>query len=118
MLPGISGTEICARLRAEDATRTLPIIMLSSRREESLRLRGFSAGADDFVIKPFSMPELIARVRALLRRSRFAVANHMLVRGDLLLNHETQKGPSWLTRRPCQQNGIPVASRPFRPTCD
>jgi two-component system phosphate regulon response regulator PhoB len=91
MLPGMSGPEICTRLRAEDATRTLPIIMLSSRGEESLRLRGFSAGADDFVIKPFSMRELIARVRALLRRSRFAVANHLLIRGDLQLDHETRR---------------------------
>jgi two-component system phosphate regulon response regulator PhoB len=91
MLPGMSGPEICTRLRAEDATRTLPIIMLSSRGEESLRLRGFSAGADDFVIKPFSMRELIARVRALPRRRRFALANHLLVRGDLQLDHETRR---------------------------
>jgi DNA-binding response OmpR family regulator len=68
MLAGISGPEICIRLRAEEATRTVPIIMLSARGDESLRLRSFSAGADDFVVKPFSMPELIARVRALLRR--------------------------------------------------
>ena len=60
---GMSGPEICIRLRACDATRMLPIIMLSSRGEEVLRLRGFSAGADDFVVKPFSMRELIARVR-------------------------------------------------------
>jgi two-component system phosphate regulon response regulator PhoB len=52
--PGMSGADICTRLRAEDATRTLPVIMLSSRGEESLRLRGFAVGADDFVIKPFS----------------------------------------------------------------
>ena len=91
MLPGMSGREVCTRLLAEDATRTLPIIMLSSRGEESLRLRGFSAGADDFVVKPVSMRELIARVRALLRRSRFAVANHPLIRGDLQLDHETQR---------------------------
>jgi two-component system phosphate regulon response regulator PhoB len=91
MLPGMSGPEICTRLRAEEATRTLPIIMLSSRGEESLSLRGFSAGADDFVIKPFSMRELIARVRALLRRSRFAVAHHLLIRGDLQLDHESRR---------------------------
>jgi two-component system phosphate regulon response regulator PhoB len=67
----------------------LPIIMLSARGEELMRLRGFCAGADDFVIKPFSMRELIARVRALLRRSRFAVEGHLLTRGDLQLDHET-----------------------------
>ena len=91
MLPGMSGPEICTRLRTEDATRTVPVIMLSSRGEESLRLRGFSAGADDFVIKSFSMRELIARVHALLRRSRFAVANRLLIRGDLQLDHETRR---------------------------
>ncbi len=91
MLPGISGPEFCTRLRAEEATRMLPIIMLSARGEESLRLRGFSAGADDFVVKPFSMREMIARVQALLRRSRFAIADHLLTRGDLQLDHQTRR---------------------------
>jgi two-component system, OmpR family, phosphate regulon response regulator PhoB len=91
MLPGMSGPEICTRLRAEDATRMLPIIMLSARGEELLRLRGFGAGADDFVVKPFSMRELIARVRALLRRSRFDIEGHLLTRGDLQLNHQTRR---------------------------
>ena len=91
MLPGMSAPEICTRLRAEDATRMLPIIVLSARGEEVLRLRGFSAGADDFVVKPFSMRELIARVRALLRRSRFAIADHPLTRGDLQFDHQTRR---------------------------
>jgi two-component system phosphate regulon response regulator PhoB len=65
--------------------------MLSSRGEESLRLRSFAVGADDFILKPFSMRELIARVRALLRRRRFAVANRFLVRGDLQLDQETRR---------------------------
>jgi two-component system phosphate regulon response regulator PhoB len=91
MLAGISGPEICIRLRAEEATRTVPIIMLSARGEEFLRLRGFSAGADDFVVKPFSMPELMARVRALLRRSRANFADHLLTRGDLQLDHQTRR---------------------------
>ena len=90
MSPGISGLEICSRLRAEEATRMLPIIMLSARGEEFLRLRGFSAGADDFVVKPFSMRELIERVRALLRRSRFAIADQVLTRGDLQLDPQTE----------------------------
>ena len=69
----------------------LPIIMLSARGEEFLRLRGFSAGADDFVVKPFSMRELIERVRALLRRSRFAIADQVLTRGDLQLDPQTRR---------------------------
>ena len=91
MSSGMSGPEICMRLRADNATRMMPIIMLSARGDEFLRLRGFSAGADDFVVKPFSMRELIARVQALLRRSRFAVANHILIRGDLQLDHQTRR---------------------------
>ena len=91
MSSGMSGPEICTGLRAEGATRMLPIIMLSGRGEEVLRLRGFGAGADDFVVKPFSMRELIARVRALLRRSRFAIERHVLTRGDLQLDHQTRR---------------------------
>ena len=63
MLPGVSGIEICARLRAREETRTLPIIMLTGRGDEAERVRGLSAGVDDYVVKPFSMPELMARVR-------------------------------------------------------
>ena len=81
MSSGMSGPEICTRSREEDGTRMLPIIMLSARGEEVLRLRGFGAGADDFLVKPFSMRELIARVRALLRRSRFAIERHARVWG-------------------------------------
>jgi two-component system, OmpR family, phosphate regulon response regulator PhoB len=106
MLSGMSGPEICTRLRAEDATRKLPIIMLSSRGEEVLRLRGFSAGADDFVVKPFSMRELIARVHALLRRNRFAVANRLLIRGDLLLDHETRRVRRGLRDVPVNRTGF------------
>ena len=87
MSSGMSGPEICTRLRAQDATRMLPIIVLSARGEEVLRLRGFCAGAGDFVVKPFSMREVLARVRALLRHSRFAIADHLLTRGDLQLDH-------------------------------
>ena len=69
MLPGVSGLEICRRLRARETTRTLPVIMLTARGEEAERVRGLSVGADDYVVKPFSVPELMARVRSLLRRS-------------------------------------------------
>lgn len=69
MLPGISGVEFAKRLRRDDATRELPIIMLTARGEEESKLRGFEAGIDDYITKPFSTQELVARIRAVLRRS-------------------------------------------------
>ena len=75
MLPGVSGLEICRRLRARESTRTLPVIMVTARGEEAERVRGLSVGADDYVVKPFSVPELMARVRALLRRSQIGRAS-------------------------------------------
>ncbi len=69
MLPGLSGLEFVRRLRREDATRATPIIMLTAKVEEHDRVAGFEAGADDYVIKPFSVRELIARIRAVLKRS-------------------------------------------------
>src|SRR5918998_966162 len=68
MLPGMSGTELCRRLRREPATRRVPIIMLTARVSESDRLIGFDLGADDYITKPFGVRELMARVRAVLRR--------------------------------------------------
>jgi len=91
MLPGVSGLEICRRLRAREATRTLPVIMLTARGEESERVRGLSVGADDYVVKPFSVPELMARVRALLRRSRPERIADRLVAGDVYLDRETHR---------------------------
>jgi DNA-binding response OmpR family regulator len=69
MLPGLNGLEVCRALRADTRTSALPIIMLTARGEESERVRGLDAGADDYVVKPFSPSELMARVRALLRRT-------------------------------------------------
>ena len=91
MLPGVSGLEICRRLRARDATKTLPVIMLTARGEETERVRGLSVGADDYVVKPFSVPELMARVRALLRRSRPERVARSLSAGDLDLDRETHR---------------------------
>ncbi|HTJ02810.1 MAG TPA: phosphate regulon transcriptional regulator PhoB [Methylovirgula sp.] len=88
MLPGVSGLEICRRMRAREATRTLPVIMLTARGDESERVRGLTIGADDYVVKPFSVPELMARVRALLRRARPDRVSSMLVAGDLGLDRE------------------------------
>ena len=91
MLPGVSGLEICRRLRAREGTRTLPVIMLTARGEEAERVRGLSVGADDYVVKPFSVPELMARVRSLLRRSRPERVASRLSAGDLDLDRETRR---------------------------
>ena len=91
MLPGVSGLELCRRLRAREATRTLPVIMLTARGEEAERIRGLSVGADDYVVKPFSVPELMARVRSLLRRARPERVASRLAAGDLLLDRETRR---------------------------
>ena len=88
MLPGVSGLEICRRMRAREATRTLPVIMLTARGDESERVRGLTIGADDYIVKPFSVPELMARVRALLRRARPDRVAALLVAGDLALDRE------------------------------
>lgn len=91
MLPGVSGLEICRRLRAREATRTLPVIMLTARGEEGERVRGLSVGADDYVVKPFSVPELMARVRSLLRRARPEKVATLLSAGDLDLDRDTHR---------------------------
>jgi two-component system phosphate regulon response regulator PhoB len=88
MLPGVSGLEVCRRMRAREVTRTLPVIMLTARGEESERVRGLSIGADDYVVKPFSVPELMARVRALLRRARPDRVAGLLTAGDLALDRQ------------------------------
>lgn len=86
MLPLISGLEICRQLRRRPETRGLPIIMLTARGEESDRIRGLDSGADDYVTKPFSPSELVARVRAVLRRVRPALAQDSLGYGDLVMD--------------------------------
>jgi two-component system phosphate regulon response regulator PhoB len=91
MLPGVSGLEICRRLRARDNTRDMPVIMLTARGEESERVRGLSVGADDYVVKPFSTPELMARVHALLRRARPERVASRLTAGDIDLDRETRR---------------------------
>ena len=91
MLPGLSGIEICRRLRARAETRTLPIIMLTARGEESERIRGLGTGADDYIVKPLSVPELVARVGALLRRASPERMANLLNYGDIELDREKKR---------------------------
>ena len=89
MLPNVSGVEICRQLRARGQTRDIPIIMLTARGEEEDRVRGLQTGADDYLTKPFSMGELIARMRAVLRRARPGVAGDVATFADITLDRET-----------------------------
>jgi two-component system phosphate regulon response regulator PhoB len=86
MLPKVSGIEVCRRLRAKAETKNLPVIMLTARGEESDRVRGLDTGADDYIVKPFSMSELAARVRAVLRRIRPGLADDRIRHGDLVID--------------------------------
>src|SRR5215218_3387803 len=91
MLPGLSGIELCRRLRTRPESKALPIIMLTARGEESERIRGLATGADDYIVKPFSVPELIARVRALLRRASPERVANVLAHGDIELDREKKR---------------------------
>ena len=91
MLPGLSGIELCRRLRARPESKALPIIMLTARGEESERVRGLATGADDYIVKPFSVPELIARVRALLRRASPERMADVLSFGDIAIDREKKR---------------------------
>ena len=91
MLPGLSGIELCRRLRARPETRSLPIIMLTARGEESERVRGLATGADDYIVKPFSVPELLARVKGLLRRASPERLATVLTYGDIELDREKRR---------------------------
>ena len=86
MLPGLSGIEVCRMLRARAETQALPVIMLTACGEEAERVRGLSTGADDYIVKPFSVPEVMARVRSILRRMRPEAVADSLVRGDITLD--------------------------------
>ena len=91
MLPGVSGIELCRRLRSRPETRQLPIVMLTARGEESERVRGLSTGADDYIVKPFSVPELLARVAALMRRASPERIADVLGFGDISLDREKKR---------------------------
>jgi len=91
MLPGLSGIEVCRRLRRDPTSRNTPIVMLTARSEESDRIRGLDTGADDFIAKPFSMNELLARLRAVMRRVRPALAEDITTYSDLTLDRAAMR---------------------------
>ncbi len=91
MLPNVSGIEICRQLKSRQATAGTPIIMLTARGDESDRIRGLDTGADDYVVKPYAVKELIARVRAALRRARPASVGETLTYGDITLDSERHR---------------------------
>jgi two-component system, OmpR family, phosphate regulon response regulator PhoB len=91
MLPGLSGIELCRRLRSGKTARSIPILILTARGEEQDRIRGLTVGADDYVVKPFSVPELMARVRAILRRASPARIAQTLEVEDLALDREAYR---------------------------
>ena len=91
MLPKVSGIEVCRRLRSRPESRNVPIIMLTARGEESDRVRGLDVGADDYLTKPFSVPELNARIRAVLRRMRPGLADDRLSHGDIVVDRVSHR---------------------------
>src|SRR5688572_32137107 len=103
MLPGMDGLEVCRRLRAEPTTAGVPIIMLTAKADEVDRVVGLELGADDYVVKPFSPKELVARVRAVLRRARRADGGRPLTAGGIALDPE---------RHQVTAAGSPVALTP------
>ena len=91
MIPKISGIELCRRLRNRSETQSLPIILLTARGEEADRVRGLTTGADDYVTKPFSVQELMARVKALLRRAAPERLSDVLVSGEIVMDRGAHK---------------------------
>ncbi|HSC60080.1 MAG TPA: phosphate regulon transcriptional regulator PhoB [Rhizomicrobium sp.] len=95
MMPQLSGIEVCRRLRQRQETRNVPILMLTARGEETDRIRGLDTGADDYITKPFSMTELLARLRAVMRRIRPGLAEDTIKIGDLEMDraaHRVRRG--------------------------
>ena len=91
MLPKVSGVEVCRQLRARPETRRTPVLMLTARGEESDKVRGLDTGADDYVVKPFAINELTARIRALLRRTRPELVDERLEYADIILDRASRR---------------------------
>lgn len=95
MLPSVSGIEVCRRLRGRSETKNIPIVMLTARAEEADKVRGLDTGADDYIVKPFSMNELAARMKAVLRRIRPGLVAEAVVFGDIEIDraaHRVRRG--------------------------
>lgn len=91
MLPKLSGIEVCRQLKRRKATNEIPIMMLTARGEEADKVRGLDIGADDYIVKPYSIAELLARARALVRRTNPAAAGKIIEYGDLVFDSEKFK---------------------------
>jgi len=91
MIPKISGIELCRRVRNRTETQSLPIILLTARGEETDRVRGLTTGADDYVTKPFSVQELMARIKALLRRTAPERMSDILISGEITMDRSAHK---------------------------
>jgi two-component system phosphate regulon response regulator PhoB len=105
MLPRMSGIEVCRQLRRKTETRSVPIIILTARSEETDKVRGLNVGADDYMTKPFSVPELVARVRALLRRTKPSQMKEQLVFDDIVLDmnaHRVNRGGQYIHLGPTE----------------
>ncbi len=105
MLPGLSGIEVCRLIRTRPETQTLPIVMLTARGEEAERVRGLATGADDYIVKPFSVPEVMARIRSILRRVKPESVAEELRQGDITLDRAKKRvtrGPRDVTLSPTE----------------
>ena len=91
MLPNVSGIEVCRQLKSAAETRAIPVIMLSARSEEIDRVRGLEIGADDYVVKPYSVAELMARIRTQLRRTRPSAVGEILEHDDIVLDADSHR---------------------------
>ncbi|MEK9685264.1 MAG: winged helix-turn-helix domain-containing protein, partial [Rhodospirillaceae bacterium] len=118
MLPGASGIEICRQVRAKSQSKHLPVIMVTARGAEGDRVRGLETGADDYLVKPFSPAELIARIKALLRRSRPALFADVLEYEDItvdLIEHKVARGQGRIKLSPTEYRLlITLMERPGR----
>jgi two-component system phosphate regulon response regulator PhoB len=111
MLPGQSGIEICRQFRRNSATKSTPIIMLTARGQEEDRIRGLDTGADDYVVKPYSVNELMARVRAMMRRASPAAVGEVLNYGDITLDadqHRVTRGETAIHLGPTEYRLLAV----------